>query len=85
MLNQRNKTMKFDIEPELTPAEFIDVLRRSTLAERRPVGDVARIARMLAEADLVVSARESGDHNHARRTGRPGQWLPRITANPNSL
>src|SRR5262245_46851018 len=26
-------------EPDLTPAEFIDVLRRSTLAERRPVGD----------------------------------------------
>lgn len=58
MLNQRNKTMKFDIEPELTPAEFIDVLRRSTLAERRPVVDVARIAKMLAGADLVVTARD---------------------------
>jgi GNAT superfamily N-acetyltransferase len=51
--------MKFDIEPELTPAEFIDVLRRSTLAERRPVDDVARIARMLAGADLVVTARDT--------------------------
>lgn len=29
--------MKYAIEPNLTPAEFIDVLRRSTLAERRPV------------------------------------------------
>ena len=51
--------MQFDIEPELTPAEFIDVLRRSTLAERRPAGDVARIARMLAGADLVVTARDT--------------------------
>ena len=50
--------MKFDVEPELTPAEFIDVLRRSTLAERRPVDDVARIAKMLAGADLVVTARD---------------------------
>ena len=51
--------MKYDMEPELTPAEFIDVLRRSKLAERRPVGDVARIARMLAGADLVVTARDT--------------------------
>ncbi|XZE56076.1 GNAT family N-acetyltransferase [Planctomycetaceae bacterium SH139] len=51
--------MKYDIEPELTPAEFIDVLRRSTLAERRPVDDVARIAKMLTGADLVVTARDT--------------------------
>lgn len=49
--------MKYVMEPELTPAEFIDVLRRSTLAERRPVDDIARIAKMLAGADLVVTAR----------------------------
>ncbi|QEG40820.1 GNAT family N-acetyltransferase [Roseimaritima ulvae] len=50
--------MKYAIEPNLTPAEFIDVLRRSTLAERRPVDDGARIAKMLAKADLVVTARD---------------------------
>ena len=50
--------MQYIIEPNLTPAEFIDVLRRSTLAERRPVDDVARIANMLAKADLVVTARD---------------------------
>ena len=32
MLKQRNKTMKFDVEPELRPAEFIDVLRRTALS-----------------------------------------------------
>lgn len=50
--------MKYAIEPNLTPAEFIDVLRRSTLAERRPVDDLLRIAKMLAKADLVVTARD---------------------------
>jgi hypothetical protein len=42
----------------MTPVEFIDVLRRSTLAERRPVEDAARIAKMLSGADLVVTARD---------------------------
>ena len=51
--------MKYEIEPELTAAEFIDVLRRSTMAERRPMDDVARIARMLDGADLVATARDA--------------------------
>lgn len=38
--------------------EFIDVLRRSTLAERRPVDDPECIAAMLANADLTVTAWE---------------------------
>ncbi len=50
--------MNFAMEPELAPAEFIDVLRRSKLAERRPVDDVERIAKMLAKADLVVTVRD---------------------------
>lgn len=36
--------------------EFVDVLRRSTLAERRPVDDAACIRAMLAHADLVCTA-----------------------------
>lgn len=40
----------------LTPAEFVDVLRRSTLAERRPVDDPATIAGMLANAGLTITA-----------------------------
>lgn len=47
----------FRIEPELGAAEFIDLLRRSTLAERRPVDDLATIVGMLANADLIVTAR----------------------------
>lgn len=47
-------------EPSLLPEEFIDVLRRSTLAERRPVNDVDRIRAMIENADLVVTARLDG-------------------------
>lgn len=47
----------YKIEPALTPAEFIDVLRRSTLAERRPVDDAECIARMLQNASLIITAR----------------------------
>lgn len=51
-------TIAYALEPGLTPDEFIDVLRRSTLAERRPVDDRERIARMIGNADLVVTARD---------------------------
>jgi ribosomal protein S18 acetylase RimI-like enzyme len=43
--------------PELDVDEFIDVLERSTLAERRPVGDLETIRGMLAHADIIVTAR----------------------------
>ena len=44
-------------ELDLSAGEFIDLLRRSTLAERRSVDDVSRIAAMLANSDLVLTAR----------------------------
>jgi len=51
--------IKYSLEPKLTVGEFIDVLRRSTLAERRPVDDARTIADMLAHADVIVAARDS--------------------------
>ncbi|MCR9201980.1 MAG: GNAT family N-acetyltransferase [Planctomycetaceae bacterium] len=53
-------SISYQIEPELSPAEFIDVLRRSRLAERRPVDDVERIGRMLSHASCIFTAREPG-------------------------
>jgi ribosomal protein S18 acetylase RimI-like enzyme len=50
----------YQLEPRLTAAEFIDVLRRSTLAERRPVDDETTIRGMLAHADVIVTARING-------------------------
>ena len=55
-----NGAIQYDVESGLPVEEFIDVLRRSTLAERRPVADRGRMAQMLAQADLVVTARRGG-------------------------
>lgn len=51
--------IRYDLEPDLGADEFTAVLRRSTLAERRPVDDRARIEAMLRHADLVVTARDA--------------------------
>jgi GNAT superfamily N-acetyltransferase len=49
--------VSYQLEPDLDPAEFIDVLVRSTLAARRPVDRPEVIAAMLRHADIVVTAR----------------------------
>src|SRR4051812_25508698 len=48
------------VEPGLSVAEFVDVLERSGLAERRPVADLKRIGTMLENADIIVTARAGG-------------------------
>jgi predicted N-acetyltransferase YhbS len=45
-------------EESLSSADFIDILKRSSLAERRPVEDSARIDRMLTHANLLITARD---------------------------
>ena len=50
----------YQVEPELTVDEFLDILERSTLAERRPVEQLETIRKMLAHADLIVTARIEG-------------------------
>lgn len=40
----------------LSPAAFIDILRRSTLSERRPVEDPVRIEKMLRYANVLITA-----------------------------
>jgi len=49
--------ISYQLEPNLAPAEFVDVLNRSTLAERRPVDKPETIAGMLQHADVIVTAR----------------------------
>jgi predicted N-acetyltransferase YhbS len=44
-------------EPNLATSDFIDLLHRSGLAARRPVADPARIADMIANADIIITAR----------------------------
>ena len=44
-------------EPNLAVEEFLDVLNRSTLASRRPVGELATLQGMLNHADVITTAR----------------------------
>lgn len=52
-----NEEFAYALEPSLRSEEFIDVLVRSTLAERRPVDDAEAISGMLAHADVLLTAR----------------------------
>src|SRR5438045_3892697 len=53
-------TILYSREERLAAAAFIDVLNRSGLSARRPVSDPRRIQRMLAHANLIVTARDGG-------------------------
>ena len=50
----------YALEKDIDPAEFIEVLVNSTLAERRPVEDEQRITSMWNNANLIVTARLNG-------------------------
>jgi GNAT superfamily N-acetyltransferase len=50
----------YTVESSLDPIEFIDVLKRSTLGERRPIDDLERIKKMCANANLIITARFDG-------------------------
>jgi len=52
-------TIIYKVESSLDPNEFIEVLIQSTLAERRPVDDFARIKEMCENANLIVTARDN--------------------------
>ena len=53
-------TVTYRLGPGLPPEDFIDVLVRSTLAERRPVHDLATIRAMTQNADVILTARLDG-------------------------
>ena len=53
--------IEYSLEPKLTVGEFVDVLRRSTLAERRPVDDCT---------DDGWNARTCRRHRHGARCRR---------------
>jgi len=59
MAHTKISDLRIQLEPDLSAAEFIDILKRSTLAERRPIDDKAVIAGMLQHADLITTARTS--------------------------
>ena len=48
----------YALEPGLSAEDFRAVLVASTLGERRPVNEPARLERMLRHADVIVTARD---------------------------
>ena len=48
--------IEYKLNTKLTVDEFIDILNRSTLGERRPIDDLQCIDGMLKNADLIVVA-----------------------------
>ena len=52
--------IKYQQEARVTITEFIEILKSSTLGERRPVDDPGRIEKMIANANLIITARDSG-------------------------
>lgn len=49
-------TIRYEVNGPLTAEQFVDVLRRSGLAERRPVDDAACVEAMVRHANLVCTA-----------------------------
>jgi ribosomal protein S18 acetylase RimI-like enzyme len=49
-------SIRYQSSSQLSADDFIDLLRRSTLGERRPIEDRARIEAMLSGADVICTA-----------------------------
>jgi histone acetyltransferase (RNA polymerase elongator complex component) len=50
----------YQVEKNLSVAEFRDILVRSTLGERRPIEDNERLEKMCKNADIMLTARFEG-------------------------
>ena len=50
----------YQTETNLSALEFKELLINSTLGERRPVDDFARIEAMVKNANLIITARDNG-------------------------
>jgi predicted N-acetyltransferase YhbS len=53
-------SISYEASRAITEAEFIDLLNRSTLGERRPVNDPQSIADMLHHGNLLCTACDGG-------------------------
>ena len=53
-------TIAYQLEPKLSVEEFVDVLKRSTLAERRPLNEPDTLEAMLKNAQVIATARREG-------------------------
>ncbi len=54
--NPEAAMIQYKVNAKITPAQFIDVLNRSTLGQRRPVDDRECMAGMVKHGNLCVTA-----------------------------
>jgi ribosomal protein S18 acetylase RimI-like enzyme len=54
------KEINYTLENDLIPEEFINLLVRSTLGERRPIENAERIKLMIEKSDIMITARHNG-------------------------
>ena len=52
-----SQLVSYQSEPRLSVNEFVSILERSTLGERRPVEDVERLILMIENSDVLKTAR----------------------------
>jgi len=52
--------IKYQVEPDLSAAEFKQVLEESSLGERRPIDEMDRVEKMVTNADIIITARKNG-------------------------
>mgnify|MGYP003402316879 CR=1 FL=1 len=50
--------IKYQVENNISPDEFKELLIKSTLGERRPIDDLNRIAEMIKNANIIITARD---------------------------
>lgn len=53
-------TIVYAEEPELPVADYVAVLAETAMRDKRPLANTARIGRMIAGANFIVTAREDG-------------------------
>jgi ribosomal protein S18 acetylase RimI-like enzyme len=53
-------SIRYTVKQKISPADFVDVLRRSTLADRRPVDDSVTIQGVVENSNLLVGAWDGG-------------------------
>ena len=49
-------SIRYETDLEISIDQFIDLLKRSTLAERRPVSDSKKIEKMLKHGNILITA-----------------------------
>ncbi len=51
--------IEYKVNPPITTDEFIEVLKNSTLGERRPIDDMECIKGMVENADIIITATQN--------------------------